>query len=180
VKQKLSSFADLDPTEEEALRLAPFAVSRLFRDMSDLDLRVFCLLAAGLRQPQIAERLDVDPLIVRQTAKSMRAVLDWLSEFLPETERQRAEAERSKQMDERYGRYLLLWDRVMEKVEEKLDAGEIEVVKILLKDLSQRNFGVVPTKSKHEEKRTIEFKNAPDGIGDRMQRLIDVTPESED
>jgi len=168
-----------DPVLLEAEAEAPFAVSRLFRDMDDLKLRVFCLLAAGLRQPAIAERLDIDPLVVRQTAKSLRPVLDWLSDFLPETERQRAEQERSRQMDERYARYLDLWDKVMIKAEEKLSDGEMGVITLLLKDLSQRTFGIVPTRSKHEEKRTIEFKNAPPGLGDRMTRLIDVSPEGE-
>jgi hypothetical protein len=168
-----------DPVLIEAEAEAPFAVSRLFRDMTDLELRVFCLLSAGLRQPDIAERLDVDPIVVKQTAKRLRVILDWLREFLPETERQRAEMERQKQMDERYTKYLDLWDTVMEKAREKLDAGEMSVVTLLLKDLSQRTFGVVPTRSKHEEKRTIEFRNAPPAIAERMGRLIDVTPEDE-
>lgn len=155
----------------EAEANAPFHVRRVFSEFDDFDLRVFALRCAGVPVSHIADRLDCSPDRVRRSIKARRVVHTWLDEFLPETERDRADRERQRQVDEKFERYMALWDNVIEKAEMKLESGDVNVIKALMKDLSVRMFGAVATKTKHEH--AVEMKPVPQSMSGAVNRLLD-------
>lgn len=160
---------------DEAEANAPFNVDRLLEGMDDNDLKIFAFKCAGLGVAQISERLDCSPEKVRRCIKARRGLHEWLDRTLPEGERDRIERERQRAMDDRFQRYLDLWDRVMLQVDEKLEMGDIDVLKILLKDLSQRMFGKVPTKDtlKIEATGGIELRAVPFAAASSVNRILD-------
>lgn len=161
----------------EAEAEAPFAVQRLFGELTDFELKVFALRCAGVGVSQIAERLECSPSRVRSAMKSRLVVFQWLDEFIPESERDRADRERQRVRDEQFERYCKLWDTVIEQAEEKAKAGDIDVIKILMKDLSARMFGQTPqtVKHKHEHRASgeVALRQVPASVAGNVNRLLD-------
>jgi hypothetical protein len=161
----------------EAEASAPFAVTRMFGELTDFELKVFALRCAGVGVSHIAERLECSPSKVRSAMKARTIVFAWLDEFIPESERDRVDQERERLRDAQFERYCNLWDRVMEQAEAKLEEGDLDVIKMLMKDLSVRMFGATAkeVKHKHDHRASgeVKLRAVPASISGNVNKLLD-------
>ena len=111
--------------------------------MNEIDLQIFALTAAGYSMTKIAERLGYSQHgVVSKRVRKLQPLYDWLSTFLPASDRKLAEQKALTRSEQQLERYLGLWDRVLDKAEEHLEAGDVSVAKDMLKDLRERQWGV--------------------------------------
>ena len=173
--QDAAEVIEAEIVRAEAEEAAPFAVTRMFGELTDFELKVFALRCAGVGVSHIAERLECSPSKVRSAMKARTVVFDWLDAFIPESERDRVDQERERLRDAQFEKYCNLYDKVIAQAEEKLDAGETKVVLSLLKDLSTRMFGNPATTVKHEHRASgeVKLRAIPASISGNVNKLLD-------
>lgn len=162
----------------EAEAEAPFAVERLFAKISDFDLRVFVLVCAGLPVARISDRLDCSPDKVRRAMKGRAPIFDWLNEFLPESERDRAERDRMRQLDAQFEEYTELWAVMLPKIKDAVEKGNEGILKLVMKDLTSRMFGSPPKSAKkvdhsHTVDGEVRHMPVPFGTAGKVTKMLD-------